>query len=465
MITLTEFFEINNEIILFIYGLVFFILGLAIILQTRQSSRLDLAHNLRWLAAFGITHGFYEWGDLFIPIQAEYLNEKNIELLYSIHLIILAISFIFLLEFGLAFISPIPRREFMHWQSLIVFGTWLIIAFIVLPLYISEHRLQHHIGNAIARYFIQFPGGMIAAYGLRVHTIERIVPLNVPKIVRTFQIAGISLILYTLVGGLIPPPIPFFPGNILNTITFTEFTGIPPMVFRSLTGLIITLTLVRGLEIFDLETERRIEHLEQQQIINTEHERLARDLHDGAIQKVYTAGLLVESAARLAVPESEMDKRLKRSIAAISDSIADLRRNLAELHAHSQIVQESLPDLLQKIADNPNYNTMVNISISVKLPEEKSVSIRRAGHIFAIVNEAMANTIRHAQARNVNIHASGQADFLKIEIKDDGVGMPADLKDGYGLRNMRDRARLLNGKIEFINNKGLTTLLEIPWND
>ena len=64
MISLTEFFELNREIILFVYGLVFFILGFAIVLQTRQSSRLDLARNLRWLAAFGIAHGFYEWGDL-----------------------------------------------------------------------------------------------------------------------------------------------------------------------------------------------------------------------------------------------------------------------------------------------------------------------------------------------------------------------------------------------------------------
>ncbi|MEW6239383.1 MAG: hypothetical protein AB1564_01050, partial [Chloroflexota bacterium] len=66
MITLSEFFEINHQLILFVYGLVFFVLGLAIILQTRRSSRLELARSLRWLAAFGITHGFHEWGDLFI---------------------------------------------------------------------------------------------------------------------------------------------------------------------------------------------------------------------------------------------------------------------------------------------------------------------------------------------------------------------------------------------------------------
>ena len=65
-----NFFSVNHEIIYFIYGLVFFVLGLAIALQSRHSSRLDLARNLTWLAAFGFLHGFNEWGDLFIPLQA-----------------------------------------------------------------------------------------------------------------------------------------------------------------------------------------------------------------------------------------------------------------------------------------------------------------------------------------------------------------------------------------------------------
>jgi signal transduction histidine kinase len=167
----------------------------------------------------------------------------------------------------------------------------------------------------------------------------------------------------------------------------------------------------------------------------------------------------------MAEPESEMDKRLKRAVMAISDSILDLRRNLAELHAHTKTATESLPDLLQKIAEKPNYNTMVNISLKIDTLEGQVISARRASHISAIVNEAMANTVRHAQARNVDIRAGGQGDYLVIEIKDDGAGMPVDLNDGYGLRNMRDRARLLNGKIEFKNEKGLRILLEIPWND
>ena len=79
MAFLRTFFDLNHSIVLFSYGLVFFVLGLAIALQSRRYSRLDLARSLSWLAAFGFTHGLHEWGDLFIPIQGAYLSEPAVQ--------------------------------------------------------------------------------------------------------------------------------------------------------------------------------------------------------------------------------------------------------------------------------------------------------------------------------------------------------------------------------------------------
>lgn len=465
MIDLAEFFLLNRSIIYFAYGLVFFIMGIAIILQTRQSSRLDLARSLRWLAAFGITHAFHEWGDLFIPIQAEYLSPEILRVLYVLQLILLAISFVFLLEFGLALLSPSKTYRWFHWLSALLFFTWLITTLIILPPTISDERLWRYPSNALARYFIGFPGGLWAAYGLRHHTMVRIRPLNVPKIVFTLQTAGIALGIYALLGGLIPPPVNFFPGNILNRVTFTDLIGVPPLVFRSLVGMIIAIALIRALEIFDVETERRIEELEQHQIITAERERLARELHDGAIQKVYTAGLLVESASRLADSKSEIGTRLEKSVTVLNDAIADLRRNLAELHAGSQTSTESLPTLFRQIAENPHYNSMINIVLTMDGLNNQGLSPIRSSHMFAIINEAVANIVRHAQAKEVEIHAHDLGTQLRIEIRDDGIGIPHDPKDGYGLRNMRDRARLLNGDLIFANNKGTIVTLTIPWVD
>src|SRR5512132_3016991 len=106
MISLHDFFDLNRQLILFVYGLGFFVLGFAIILQTQQSSRLELARSLRWLAAFGITHAFNEWGDFFIPIQAHYMPPTLIKLLWVIQLVLLSASFACLFQFGISVLSP-----------------------------------------------------------------------------------------------------------------------------------------------------------------------------------------------------------------------------------------------------------------------------------------------------------------------------------------------------------------------
>ncbi len=465
MITPADFFKLNRPLFYFMYGLVFFILGIAILLQTRQNSRLDFARSLRWLAAFGIAHGFHEWGDLFIPIQAEYLSHTAMQILNTLHLILLAVSFIFLFEFGLALLFTDLRASLLRWLPLLLFMGWFITTFIVLPSSIADEITWRNSGNALARYFIGLPAGLLAAYGLRRHTMTRIKPLNVPQIVFTLQVAGISLGIYALLAGLIPPPVDFFPGNVLNRVVFTDLVGIPPLVFRSVTGLVIVVALIRALEIFNVETERRIEELEQHQIITAERERLARELHDGAIQKVYTAGLLVESASRLAEPNSEMGGRLAKSVLVLNDAIVDLRRNLSELHENAPTHAESLTVLLQQMAENPHYTSMVQIRLRTESLKNRELSPIRANHVYAIVNEALANIVRHAQAKNVEIETHNLGSQLQIQIKDDGVGIPPSPKAGYGLRNMRDRARLLNGDLSFVNNKGTIVTLTLPWVD
>ena len=101
-----EFFDLNQTIILFVYGQVFFVLGLAITWQSRRHSRLDLARSLGWLGAFGLVHGLHEWGDIFIPIQGEYLSQAWIETLLLLQVCLLAFSFACLFQFG---VEPCAR--------------------------------------------------------------------------------------------------------------------------------------------------------------------------------------------------------------------------------------------------------------------------------------------------------------------------------------------------------------------
>ena len=460
-----EFVNLNRDIILFIYGLTFFVLGLAIAFQSRHYSRLDLARSLSWLAAFGLLHGLYEWGELFSPVQEAYLSMQGIRILHSLHLLFLASSYACLFEFGVTLLRPLNRGRWLQRGAAILFVGWAVIVFGVLPRLIADFSVWHNTSEALAGYFIGFPGGLLAAYGLRQQTFKRITPLNVPHIVTMLRVAGIALIIYAFFGGLIPPPVPFFPGNVLNTVTFEQATGVPPEIVQSIIGLVLAYTFIRALEIFDVETARRIEAMEQQQILAAERDRIARDLHDGVIQKVYTAGLLIESAQKQAAPHSAVADRLTTAIGVLNDAIGDLRRNIGELHTTTS--PESLVLALRHLAEDPRFQSMVDVTLDLDLPETDRLSPDRTEHVLAIVTEALSNVVRHARARQVALHAERIDGRLRLSIQDDGIGLPANAIAGHGLHNMHDRARLLNGQIDIagLNGKGTRVQLDIPWKD
>src|SRR5512141_781539 len=101
MPSLAQFFQTNHDIVYFVYGEAFFVLGLAIAIQSRKHSQLALARHLWLLAVFGIVHGIYEWGAVFIPIQQTYVPSSAAGLLRIVQLMVGAVSFLALFQFGI----------------------------------------------------------------------------------------------------------------------------------------------------------------------------------------------------------------------------------------------------------------------------------------------------------------------------------------------------------------------------
>ncbi len=156
------------------------------------------------------------------------------------------------------------------------------------------------------------------------------------------------------------------------------------------------------LEIFDVETSRQIEAMEQQQILAAERERIARELHDGTIQKVYTAGLLVRSAQNLATAETPLAGRLATAVGVLDDAIGDLRENLSGLQQPFQ-TRESFGSALKRLATDPRFSSLVDVSLDLNLPESDTLAPERAAHILAIVQETLANSVRHSKARHITV--------------------------------------------------------------
>jgi signal transduction histidine kinase len=376
-----------------------------------------------------------------------------------VQLVLLAVSFACLLQFGLSLQNAQAWVRRLPLALLIAWGLTVVGLFGV---YQDDPGLWRNTGDALARYGLAFPAGLVAAVNLRQAALQRMAGLNAPHILRFLRLAGVSLFLYAFFSGLIVPPVSFFPGNLLNNQIFVDLFSMPPLVFRSAIGLILAFGMIRALEIFDIETARRIEAMEQQQILVGERERIARELHDGALQTVYTAGLLVESAARQAEPGSPAAERLGAAVEALNHAIQDLRRNLTELQTDrpSQAVTAALRDLLQE----EQFGSLIPIELSLDLPERQELSPARMDHLLLIVGEALTNAIRHAQARSVFIHAGLIDHKIVVRIVDNGIGLPDAIPRGFGLRNMRDRARLLGGDLQIHSEpgKGATVTLQFP---
>lgn len=464
---LREFFLINRPLVFFVYGLVFFVLGLAITLQSRRHSRLTLARHLPWLALFGFIHSLHEWGDVFIPIQAAYLPPPFINLLIAIQLGLLSLSFACLFQFGVNLLRPMPRRwAWLRWLPAGVLLLWSLAALVWLtavPVSLPEWYL---LGNIWTRYLIGFPGAALAAYGLRRQATQLIAPFREPQILKMLYLAGLALAAYAVISGLIVPPGPYFPANWLNTALLENWLAVPIPVFRSLLGLTLTVAIIRTLEIFDLEIDRRLSSMEEAQILAAEREHLGRDLHDHTLQSVYAAGLMLNAARSTPclIEDSAAAENLAQAASTLDHAVTGIRRHIAELRTQSGSLNlaEGVAQLVQESA----LSSMGQVDLKLDLPQEQLLTPRQVRHLLAITGEALSNIARHAQARRVQLSIRASEETLTLDIVDDGHGIPADFVAGYGLRNMRDRARLLEGHLDIQSRPGHGTHLQltIPYN-
>lgn len=461
---LRNFFDLNNELVLFVYGQVFFVLGLAIALQSRRHSRLELARTLRWLSVFGITHGFYEWGLLLIPIQATYVSLPLLLFLQSIHVILLGISFWALFQFGAALLHE--RWPDLFWIPPAITTVWLLWFLIGSLLTSAPSGVWQQQLSVWARYLLGFPGALLSAVGLRYQAKVHIKPLNLTHIYLTLRVAGLALIAYAFLAGLVVPYGDFFPANWLNQSLLVRWIGVPVPVFRSLTGLVMAVTIIRAMEVFNLEIDRLIEQMELEQGLAAERERIGRELHDGAMQRVYTAGLIIESARRKVTDDDVVGKRLDRAMTALNEAIAAMRAYMGDLRTEPSVLS-LVEGLRQQVAD-PRLTTLMDVTLELDLPETAVFNPAQTTHVLAIVGEALANAARHAHAHRVKVQATRQNGQFVMHIKDDGQGFIFPPKgSGYGLRNMRDRARLLGGELHINSEPGRGTQITLiaPWEE
>jgi signal transduction histidine kinase len=466
--TLTNVLEVNWIILYFVYGLVFFVTGLVTGLQWRRQSHMELARPLPWLAAFGIAHGLNEWGYIFIPLQALYLDASVVRLMVIAHLLLLAISFFFLFQFGIELL--LSSRSRWRWARAVPAATLLLWGVTVtLRGMLAQDPLSVlvAIGDGWSRYFLCFPGAILSSIGL-FHQARRMREIDLAPIARYMTGASAAFAVYALAGGLTVPAAPVFLADRFNYELLDQLVHVPAPVFRSLCGLAMAFFVVRSLDVFQVETDRRLAEMEQAQILANDRERIGRELHDGIIQSIYAAGLGLEQAYHLTGSEPDQAQRQIRSVMdALNRTIQDIRRYIFDLHVAEQ--GRELELVLENLVRDLRLDTMLEVDLEVTGQRCCWMSSQQVRHVTQIAREALSNVVQHANASHVTVALSYLGHVTRMTISDDGQGIAVDaLANGshrsQGIANMQARARMLGGRLDLESRpaQGLQLVLTIP---
>ncbi len=442
------------------YGQTFFVLGFSVIFLARRSARIEIARNLLFLAVFGFCEALVAWSPLWIEP-----SDAPAPALAWLRLLLLGTGYAFLLTFALQIFTSLERRDQECWT--IVGGLvalWLIGLFVALVIGVPVERIWLG-GEIVARYGLALPGGLLAAFGLRLQTYRTIGRERLPLVKVHLRITGIGLGLFALLGGLIGPAAPFFPANWLNQELFLRATGVPISLLRGLCGIAITYGIVHTLGLVLSEIELWLENAERRQVLVRERERIGRELHDGIIQSIYAAGLMLEGVQHSVPDEPEAARsQLTRAIDSLNQTIQDIRRYIFDLRG--EMPADDLKTGLNKMLDEFRVNTLLETEFLVEGESEGGMGAERRQHILQIAREALTNVARHAQARRVVVSLQYDASELQLVISDDGVGASKlPVNKGHGLRNIRERARLIDGALDIDTqpNEGMKLTLTVPY--
>lgn len=187
-----------------------------------------------------------------------------------------------------------------------------------------------------------------------------------------------------------------------------------------------------------------------------DRDRIARDLHDLVIQRLFATGLQLQGAGRLAV-RPEVRQRISDAVAELDATIRDIRASIFELHHRpgESSLRADIHDLVRGYAGVLGFTPTMRISG----PIDTAVTAEAELQLLAVLREGLSNVARHAQASSVVVEVLVNGGHVTAQVRDDGVGVGAAARES-GLANMRARAEALGGGVRLTDADPHGTVLE-----
>jgi signal transduction histidine kinase len=186
----------------------------------------------------------------------------------------------------------------------------------------------------------------------------------------------------------------------------------------------------------------------------SDRERIARDLHDVVIQRLFATGLQLQGVAMLA-GSGDVAERLDRAVADLDSTIAAIRGTIFELqNRQASSLRAEVRSLVREYVPVLGFSPLVRTSG----PVDTAVPVQVRDQLLPVLREAVSNVARHALAESALIDLSVSDSAVRLVVADDGTGLSEDRVES-GLRNARRRAADLGGTLELTANTPRGTVL------
>jgi signal transduction histidine kinase len=229
--------------------------------------------------------------------------------------------------------------------------------------------------------------------------------------------------------------VPLASRGVLVVTTVDGAPALEPALVPELAGFAAQAAV--GLEV--AERRRDAERL----VVFEDRDRIARDLHDLVIQRLFATGMQLESAARL-VEHPEAATRVRRAVDDLDTTIREIRSTIYALQNEPSTQRASLRSKLFEVIDAGAEQLGFTPAVRLSGLVDTAVPPALGDHLQAVLREALSNVARHAGAQRVEVVLE-VGDEVHLAVRDDGVGLPdADLRRS-GLANLAERAALVGG--------------------
>lgn len=190
-------------------------------------------------------------------------------------------------------------------------------------------------------------------------------------------------------------------------------------------------------------------------VVYQDRDRIARDLHDLVIQRLFATGMLLQGTSRAAELDASVTQRIDKAVDELDETIREIRQTIFALHEPLDGPATGPRGRILREATQAAAGLGFEPAVRFIGPIDSLVPVSVCDHLIAALREGLANVAKHAHASSVEILVQAGGDEVRLLVVDDGVGIAPDGPSRLsGVQNLRARATELGGVCDLTQDNG-----------